>query len=73
MKKYRNSILILLVAVLSISVFYINQAFSSSTLPDFYVKQINGDAKILDTLSLEADYQVGGFTSTESMNHVDRL
>ncbi|QFK72088.1 hypothetical protein F7984_13020 [Pradoshia sp. D12] len=64
MKKYRNSILILLVAVLSISVFYINQAFSSSTLPDFYVKQINGDAKILDTLSLEADYQVGGFTET---------
>lgn len=64
MKKYRNSILILLVTLLSISVFYINQAFSSSTLPDFYIKQTNGDAKILDTLALEADYQVGGFTET---------
>lgn len=62
MKKYRNSIVILLVAVLSLSVFYVNQAFSSSDLPDLYIKQTNGDAKLLETITLEASYEDLTFT-----------
>lgn len=62
MKKYRNTIVILLVAVLSLSVFYVNQAFSSSDLPDLYIKQTNGDAKLLETITLEASYEDLTFT-----------
>ncbi len=62
MKKYRNSIVILLITVLSLSIFYVNQAFSSSNLPDFYIKQTNGDAKLLDTVTLEASYEDLTFT-----------
>ena len=56
MKKYINSSLILLVVLLSLTVFYVSQATSSSNLPDFYLKQTHGDSKLLNTLALEAAY-----------------
>ena len=73
MKKYRNFILILSVVLLSLSGFYINLAYSTSNLPDFYLKQTNGDAKLLDTLELEAIYNSGDleeyFTITNKGSH----
>ena len=60
MKKYRNSVAILLVALLSLSIFYVSQAFSSSDLSDFYIKQTNGNSKFLDTLTLKGDYGLNG-------------
>ena len=61
MKKYRNFILILSVVLLSLSGFYINLAYSTSKLPDFYLKQTSGDAKLLDNLELETIYNKGDF------------
>ena len=61
MKKYRNSIAISLVSLLTLSVFYVSLAFSSSNLPDFYIKQTNGDSTFIDNLTLKADYNVNGF------------
>ena len=73
MKKYRNFILILSVVLLSLSVFYINLAYSTSKLPDFSLKQTNGDAKLLDTLELDAIYNSGDveeyFTITNKGSH----
>jgi hypothetical protein len=62
MKKYRNLTIILLVTLLSLSVFYVNLASSSSNLPDFYIKQTNGDTKLFDTLTLEAIYEDSVFS-----------
>ena len=73
MKKYINSSLILLVVLLSLTVFYVSQATSSSNLPDFHLKQTHGDSKLLDTLALEAAYMdtdyAEYFTTTKDGTH----
>jgi hypothetical protein len=57
--RYRYFFLIAIVAVLGISVFYINSAQSESRLPQFMIEKQSGDENEMKQVKVLADYGVG--------------
>ncbi|SET32306.1 hypothetical protein SAMN05421676_10438 [Salinibacillus kushneri] len=67
MKKYWKCTAIIAVIVFSIGTFYVNSAISADQNPEFVMKTESGDAKEIEPLVLEGNYQ-----GDSSMNYVSK-
>ncbi|PLT29606.1 hypothetical protein [Peribacillus deserti] len=69
MKKYWKISLLIAVVVLTVGSFYTHSAYSSTQLPQFYIKKDSGDSSILKKVTFSGDYLVGSINQGVTVEH----
>ncbi|MBP0726824.1 hypothetical protein J5Y03_16830 [Bacillus sp. RG28] len=59
MKRYRNSIILLVIAVITLGTFYVRVGLSASNLPEIYIKNEYGDKNEASPILLSSIYSKG--------------